>query len=284
MTDATTTLTNAGNVSPEVLNASGLASQSEANDGGLYDRFRYRIMVPIQNEGGTVIGFAGRALREAPNTPKYLNSPETELFHKGHELYGLHLAKRAIRRSLTAVVVEGYFDVLSLHQAGDERAVAPMGTAMTAAQLRRLFGHANHVVFAFDGDHAGRRAALNAAAVFLREMKDSSTAAILVLPENEDPDSYVRKQGGPAWMSAIASAKPLSEFLCDVLREELDTTLPESQVRAAEKANRFLGEIRHANIFKRALQKKFEDVIGISIGQPEAPAERMEDTCPRPMR
>lgn len=249
---------------PEVLIDCGLAIRAE--DGRLFDRFRNRVMIPIYNESSSLIGFAGRSLIEKPErTPKYLNSPETELFHKGNELYALNVAKAAIRNSRQAIVVEGYFDVLTAHQAGDCRVVAPMGTALTSAQARRLFIHADTVTFAFDGDKAGRSAALRASAVVLEELKDGKTAQFLFLPEGSDPDQLIRTNGVDAWNQALKAAYPLSRFLVEFVKHGLDVNLPESQVRAAEKARKILTRVGEATLYRQALAAQFERTIGMPL-------------------
>lgn len=254
----------ADSVSREALIKSGLAV--ERDSGEIFDRFRHRIMFPIHNERGNLIGFAGRSMIEKPDkTPKYINCPETEIFYKGRELYALHLAKPSIRSSGIAVIVEGYFDVVSLHQAGEERAVAPMGTALTNQQARRLLVHADTIIFVFDGDAAGRKATLAAAAVLLDEMKDGKKGRFLFLPEGEDPDTFVRAYGIDGWLDALDTATPLSTFLADYVTLGLDRSTPESQVKAAEKANAILARIQHAKIFRRAIKIKFEEVIGVPL-------------------
>lgn len=264
----------AKNIKLEVLIDSGLAGKN--NDGVVYDRFRHRIMFSIHNESGELIGFGGRSMREKPNkTPKYINCPETEIFHKGRELYGLHLAKIAIRRTGLAVIVEGYLDVASLHQAGELRAVAPLGTVLSNQQARRLLVHADTVIVAFDGDKAGRKAALASAAVLLDEMHDGKAGKFLFLPEGEDPDSFIRANGIIAWIQAIEAATPLSRFLSDFVIHGLDRDMPESQVKAAEKANAILARIQHAELFKRAMQIKFEEIIGIPLSPICIPIETL---------
>jgi DNA primase len=248
----------------ENLIACGLAIRAE--DGRLFDRFRNRLMIPIYNEASALIGFAGRSFIEKPDrTPKYLNSPETVLFHKGNELYAMNLAKPTIRSARHAVVVEGYFDVLTAHQAGDLRVVAPMGTALTNAQARRLFTHADTVTFAFDGDKAGRSAALRASAVVLEEMKDGKTAQFLFLPEGSDPDQLIRNQGINVWNQMLESASPLSRFLSDYVKHGLDMDVAESQVRAAEKARKILTRVGKASLYKQALTAQFERTIGMPL-------------------
>lgn len=251
-------------ISLQVLESSGLAVARDS--GGHFDRFRNRVMIPIHNEQGTLIGFAGRSLIAKPDrAPKYLNSPETELFHKGRELYALDLAKAAIRRTNTAIVVEGYFDVISLYQAGEQRAVAPMGTAFTNHQARRLLVHADELIFAFDGDKAGRKAALRAAAVVLEELKDGKSAKFLFLPDGSDPDNFIRESGLDQWQLALQGACPMSRLLNDYVKHGLDLTLPETQVKAAEKAKAILARIKQAEMFKRAMTLNFEHTIGVPL-------------------
>lgn len=246
------------------LVGSGLAV--EQNNGEIFDRFRHRIMFPIHNESGNLVGFAGRSLIDKPDkTPKYLNCSETGIFHKGRELYALHLAKPAIRSAGVAIIVEGYFDVISLHQAGEQRAISLMGTALTHQQARRLLVHADTLIFAFDGDAAGRKAALAAAAILLDEMKDGKTAKFLFLPEGKDPDTFVRASGLDAWFAAIEEARPLSTILADHVGVGLDRTMPESQVKAAEKAQVILARTQHAALFQRAMKLKFEALIGVLL-------------------
>lgn len=238
----------------------------EAEDGRLFDRFRSRIMIPIHDHGGALVGFAGRSVIESPDrTPKYINSPETKLFHKGEELYAFNVARQFIRADRHAVVVEGFFDVLSLHQAGDSRAVAPMGTSLTNVQMRRLFQNADTVTFAFDGDKAGRKAALRSSAVVLEEMCDGKNAQFLFLPEGTDPDSVLRENGLEYWIEMLNQAQPLSRFLTDFVKHRLDIEIPESQVKAAERGRAVIARIRDAALFKKALSLQFERAIGISL-------------------
>ncbi|UST77187.1 DNA primase [Pseudomonas siliginis] len=247
----------------DLLIAAGLAVQGER---GLYDRFRDRIIFPIENESGSIVGFAGRTMLPSNGkTPKYLNTAETEIFHKGKELYGLSKAKMAIRKARLAVVVEGYLDVLRAHQEGDKRVVAPMGTAITEHQVKRLLVQTDHLVFAFDGDRAGRRAALAAAAVLLGELKDGQTAQFLFLPEGEDPDTFIRDQGIAAWEEALKGARTLSAFLSDYVTHRLDRTIPERQVVAANKAKAVLAKVSKALIYRHALRLLFEDLIGVPL-------------------
>ena len=250
----------------DALLAAGLAVQGD--NAAVYDLFRHRIMIPIHSESGNLIGFAGRTMSKRADTPKYINSPEPELFHKANELYGLHLARPAIRETGVAIVVEGYFDVIALHQAGEQRAVAPMGTALTVPQARRLLMHADNIIFAFDGDAAGRKAALSAAPILLDELTDTKTVRFLFLPDGEDPDSFIRAHGLDAWQSQLDQALPLSALLTDYVSSSasgIDHNIPESQVAPARRALAILARIQRAPIFARALQARFENLIGIKM-------------------
>ncbi len=181
------------------------------SDGKRYDRFRDRVMFPIHDSRGRVIGFGGRVLDRGE--PKYLNSPETPVFSKGRELYGLFLARDAIHNAGVVVVVEGYMDVVALAQHGVEYAVATLGTSTTPIHAQKLFRIADSVVFCFDGDAAGRKAAWRALENTLPVLVDGKNARFLFLPDGEDPDDYVRKRGKVAFEKAIEFAVPLSEFL-----------------------------------------------------------------------
>lgn len=181
-----------------------------AEAGKRYDRFRGRVMFPIRNLRGQVIGFGARALDNAE--PKYLNSPETAVFRKGQELYGLHESREAMRRAKRALVVEGYLDVIQLAQAGFEEAVAALGTAITPAHISVLFKLTDHVVFAFDGDAAGRKAARRALEAALPVLADTKRASFLMLPDGEDPDSLIRGKGPKVFEELLGDAVPLSRF------------------------------------------------------------------------
>ncbi|HET19274.1 MAG TPA: DNA primase [Chromatiales bacterium] len=183
----------------EHLKRAGMLSEGE--HGRLYDRFRERIMFPIRDRRGRVIAFGGRVLGD--EKPKYLNSPETPLFHKGHELYGLFEARKALGRPDRLVVVEGYMDVVMLAQHGLHEAVATLGTAVTREQVDLMFRHTAQVVFCFDGDEAGRRAAWRALESTLPQLRDGLDARFMFLPEGEDPDSLVRKEGAEAFRARI---------------------------------------------------------------------------------
>jgi DNA primase len=195
--------------SAEALAASGLVIDG---DRGRYDRFRDRIMFPIRNIKGQIVGFGGRVLNQGE--PKYLNSPETPLFHKGSEIYGLFEARTAIKAAGRAIVVEGYMDVVALAQHGVEFAVATLGTATTPIHARMLLRHTDRLIYAFDGDNAGRKAAWRALENSLEALQDGKEVSFLFLPEGEDPDSYIRSHGQTAFLKLLdADTLPLSAFL-----------------------------------------------------------------------
>jgi DNA primase len=218
-----------------LLEESGMVISKEADDEASstepdrkrYDRFRDRIMFPIRSVQGDVIGFGGRVLDRGE--PKYLNSPETPVFSKGRELYGLFEGRAALRQHGYALVVEGYMDVVALAQSGFENAVATLGTACTADHLQKLFRFTDSVVFSFDGDAAGRRAARRALEASLPHATDTRTVRFVFLPSDHDPDSYVREHGAPAFEACIAQAVPLSRQLIEVASEECDLTAVEGR-------------------------------------------------------
>ena len=187
---------------------------------GYYDRFRDRLMFPIRDSRGRVIGFGGRVIDQGE--PKYLNSPESPLFHKGRELYGLYEARQARRDFNRLLIVEGYMDVVRLHQAGITYAVATLGTATTQEHLNRLFKMTSEVVFCFDGDSAGRRAAWRALENALPMARDGHEFRFMFLPDGHDPDSLVAAEGAAAFETRLKSALPLSEYLVQHLRAEVD--------------------------------------------------------------
>ncbi len=202
---------------------------------GCYDMFRHRVMFPIRDPRGRVIAFGGRALGDGE--PKYMNSPESPLFHKGRELYGLYEARKALRDISTLLVVEGYMDVVGLAQHGIRNAVATLGTACTEAHLDRLFRIAENVVFCFDGDRAGRKAAWRALENALPGMREGRRIDFLFLPEGHDPDSLVREEGTERFSSRIESqAIPLSEYLVRELSAQTDLDSVDGRARFVELA------------------------------------------------
>ncbi len=205
-----------------------------AADRGRYDWFRQRVMFPIRGSDGQVIGFGGRVLDDSK--PKYMNSPETPVFSKGRELYGLYEARQALRDKGFVLVVEGYMDVVALAQWGFGNAVATLGTACTAEHVQKLFRFTDHVVFSFDGDAAGRRAATRALEAALPHATDLRTVRFLFLPPEHDPDSYVREVGADAFERALAEAIPLSRQLLAQAAEGCELATAEGRSRMLAQA------------------------------------------------
>jgi DNA primase len=199
---------------------------------GYYDRFRDRVMFPIRDTRGRVIAFGGRIIEQGE--PKYLNSPETTLFHKGRELYGLYEARQALRQVPRLLVVEGYMDVVRLSQSGIHYAVATLGTATTPEHLNRLFRVCTEVVFCFDGDRAGRQAAWRALENALPQAKEGRQLRFLFLPDGHDPDTLVGEEGKDAFEARLADALPLSEYFVQALRAQVDLGNVDGRARLAE--------------------------------------------------
>jgi DNA primase len=240
-----------------------------------YDRFRDRIMFPIRDRRGRVIAFGGRVLDKGE--PKYLNSPETPLYHKGRELYGLWEAKQAQRNIERLLVVEGYMDVVALAQSDIRYAVATLGTATTPEHLDRLFRVTKEVVFCFDGDKAGRRAAWRALENSLVTVRDGRQLKFLFLPEGEDPDTLVRKEGRAAFEARLESAQPLSEFLLERLSAQVDLGSIEGRARLVDLARPLLEKIPDP-VFRDMLESRLGQAarmdaerLGRLIGQSPAP-------------
>ncbi len=232
-----------------------------SNEGKRYDRFRDRVMFPIRNERGQVIALGGRIMHKGE--PKYLNSPETPLFHKGRELYGLFEHRRAIQHADRVLVVEGYMDVVMLDQFGVDNAVATLGTAITSDQAARLLRLANEVVFAFDGDAAGRKAAWRALENSLPQARDGKLLSFLFLPDGEDPDSFVRTQGAAAFNKLCDQAMPLSDFLFNELTAQTDLASQEGKVRLATLAQPYIGKLTQAPLLTRALRQRLDTLTGL---------------------
>ncbi|WP_423708608.1 DNA primase [Undibacterium sp. WLX3042] len=215
---------------PELVEAGLVIDKSDEEGGGRkrYDRFRDRVMFPIRNTKGQVIGFGGRIMEQGE--PKYLNSPETPLFQKGYELYGLFEARQAIRDAGYVLVTEGYMDVVALAQMGFPQAVATLGTACTPTHVQKLLRQTDHVVFSFDGDSAGRRAARRALDACLPHANDDKFIKFLFLPAEHDPDSFIREFGADAFEQQVHDAMPLSQFF---MREMIaDNDLNSAEGRA----------------------------------------------------
>jgi DNA primase len=227
------------------LSAAGLIVERSGpgrdTDGGFYDRFRDRIMFPIRDARGRVIAFGGRILDKGE--PKYLNSPETPVFHKGQELYGLYESRQSRQALNRLLIVEGYMDVVRLHQAGMAYALATLGTATTAEHLNRIFRLTSEVVFCFDGDRAGRAAAWRALENALPQARDGRQLKFMFLPEGQDPDSLVGQEGKENFERRLAGALPLSEYLVEHLAGQVDLEHVDGRARLAELAKPLLQSI-----------------------------------------
>jgi DNA primase len=253
------------------LQLAGLVGKSD--DGRLYDRFRDRVMFPILNQKGETIAFGGRLLGDGK--PKYLNSPETPLFEKGREVFGLPQARAALRDKDTAIVVEGYMDVVALAQHGIGNAVATLGTATTATHVQKLLRQVDRIVYCFDGDAAGRKAAWRALENSLEALPEQKSVGFVFLPETDDPDSFVRSQGTEAFERLIAQAMPLSEFLLRELAAHCDMTSAEGKAKLVADAKPLLGRLQ-TPLLRLQLVKRLAEASGFS--QPEV--ERLCDLRP----
>ena len=231
-----------------------------------YDRFRDRVLFPIQNQRGQVIGFGGRIM--GVGEPKYLNSPETPVFEKGRELYGLPQARAAIRERGRVLVVEGYMDVVMLHQHGVEYAVATLGTACTPDHVKKLFKLADEVVFCFDGDAAGRKAAWRGLENSLPEVTDGKELRFLLLPVEHDPDSYVQAFGRERFEALLVQeALPLSQYLLRELSAQVDLTKDEGRARLLHIAQPYLTRMAHAPALQVMLKKRLAELCQLTLGE-----------------
>ncbi len=258
----------------QLLERAGLFSKNDR--GHVYDKFRDRLMFPIHDRRGRVIAFGGRVI-DAEDSPKYLNSPETALFHKGRELYGLWQARQANAKLDRLIVVEGYMDVVALAQYGVSQAVATLGTATTPEHAELLFRNAPDVYFCFDGDRAGRGAAWKALESVLPRMKDGRQALFLFLPEGEDPDSLVRKEGVAGFDARLREAVPLSEFFYAQLSADVNLSSLDGKARLAERCKPLLAQIPDG-AFGDLMQQRLTELTGVgaraSAPQVHVPMQR----------
>ncbi len=232
----------------------------EKEDGRTYDRFRDRVMFPIRNVKGQVIAFGGRVLGD--EKPKYLNSPETPIFHKGQELYGLYEARK-IRQKLTRmVIVEGYMDVVALAEFGIHYAVATLGTATSEHHIRRLFKVVPEIIFCFDGDKAGRTAAQRAMETVIPALLDGLQARFLFLPDGEDPDTIVRKEGKEAFEKRLDNSKHLPEFVFDSIKEQVDFDTLDGKARFGQLAAPLISRLP-TGMLKELMQQQLAQETGI---------------------
>ena len=246
----------------ERLLATGLIIRKD--NGKHYDRFRERIMFPIRDQRGRCIGFGGRAIGDGE--PKYLNSPETVLFHKGRELYGLYEARQALRNIDRLVVVEGYMDVVALARNGIDFATATLGTATTAEHLNRLFRLTENVLFCFDGDRAGRAAAWRALENALPQIREGRQIRFVFLPDGHDPDSFVNEFGMKAFVDAVDDGVALSDFLIGELASQVDMDTVDGKARLAELAKPLVNKIP-AGVYRELLVDSLAATVGLSLGQ-----------------
>ncbi len=264
----------------EALEKAGLVSRRD--DGGHYDKFRGRIMFPIHDTRGRPIAFGGRVLADGDG-PKYLNSPETPLFHKGRQLYGLFQARQARSRLTRLVVVEGYMDVVSLAQFGLTETVATLGTATTTDQAEILFRSAPEIVFCFDGDRAGRQAALRAMEAVLPRLRDGRQARFLLLAEGEDPDSAVRARGVEEFRAALERATALSDFFFAHYRAQVDMHTLDGRARLVELCRPALNRIPDG-VFRDMMFERLAELARtqVPVRPAAAPRVRRGDGAGRP--
>jgi DNA primase len=243
----------------DAVHKTGLVIRKD--DAKSYDRFRDRIMFPITDQRGRIIGFGGRVLDKGE--PKYLNSPESSVFHKGYELYGLYETRQALRKIDRILIVEGYMDVVALAQHGIEYAIASLGTATTTDQIQKAFRTSHEIVYCYDGDNAGKQAAWRALENTLPVLRDGLVARFLFLPEKEDPDSMVRKEGSKAFEKRIDSATPLSDFFFETLKSQFDISTREGRAALTSRANTLIKKM-HNSVFKDMLINELTQLSGLS--------------------
>jgi DNA primase len=264
----------------QLLNEAGMVASNER--GNKYDRFRERLMFPILDRRGRVIAFGGRVL-QSEQGPKYLNSPETPLFHKGRELFALWQVKQANSNLARIVVVEGYMDVIALHQAGLPIAVATLGTATTPEHTEVLFRAAPDVVFCFDGDRAGRSAAWKALESALPRLRDGRQAYFLFLPEGEDPDTLVRKEGKDGFEKRLREATPLSEYFFHELSHDVDMSSLDGRARLAERARPLIARLPDG-AFRDLMAQELEKRSGARAVLEADPAAKRPAQRPVPVQ
>ena len=265
------------NYQSKALVAVGLVKQND--EGRRFDLFRDRIMFPIVDVRGNVIGFGGRVLDKGE--PKYLNSPETPLFEKGRELYGLYQARRAIRDAGRVIVVEGYMDVVALAQHGIEYAVATLGTATTPNHVQKLLRQTDEIVYCFDGDNAGRRAAWRALENSLGQLADGKQVKFLFLPQGEDPDSYVRQHGKDAFEKLLASAMPLSQFMLNELASHVDRGSSEGRAKLLQEAKPLVKQIA-APMLSLMVRKQLAELTGVTQTELDSEFQIKPQRAPAP--
>ncbi|WP_290374122.1 DNA primase [Turicimonas muris] len=249
-----------GSANTKYLIEAGLQREGK-NGNEPYDFFRNRLMFPIRNVRGQVIAFSARTM--TGEEPKYINTGETPIFKKGSEVFGLYEAQRFIREKNRAIVVEGQMDVIQLSQAGFKEACAPLGTAIRSEHVERLLKVTDHVIFSFDGDNAGRKAARRAMELTLPLLKEAQKASFLFLPEGEDPDSYVKNYGAPEFEKLLSQAQPLSSYLIDNLSEGLDLKVPEDKSEFLSAAAPLVRSISNS-LYRSAVLSNIAKAAGVN--------------------
>ncbi|MEN3373895.1 DNA primase [Dechloromonas sp. ZS-1] len=261
----------------DALKAAGLVIENEA--GRRYDRFRDRLMIPIINQKGEIIAFGGRVIDQGE--PKYLNSPETPLFEKGRELFGLPQARQALRETNTAIVTEGYMDVIALAQNGVGNALATLGTATTPTHVQKLLRQVDRIVFCFDGDNAGRKAAWRALENALEALADNKQIGFVFLPAEHDPDSFIRAHGKAAFDREITQATPLSDVLLRELANRCDLTSAEGKAKLIYEAKPLLHKLP-TPLLRLQLVKRLAEASGFDQREVERLCELKSYTPPPP--
>lgn len=260
-----------GEKTRDCLSRNGLVVQKD--DNRCYDRFRNRVIFPIKNTAGKVIAFGGRALGD--EMPKYMNSPETPLFHKSQELYGLYEVLQKSRSPQAIILVEGYMDVIALHQYGIENAVATLGTATNPKHLQKLFRYTNEVIFCFDGDAAGQKAAWRALVTNLAAMRDGIQLRFMFLPDREDPDTLVRRIGKQGFLQRVDQAAPLSQVFFDLLKKEIPLDTPDAKANFANKAMSYLNRMPKG-IFRELMLAELAKQINVYVSDVESSSNMSE--------
>jgi DNA primase len=253
------------------LDACGLVTKSESNKH--YDRFRDRIMVPIMNANGDVVAFGGRVLGDGD--PKYLNSPETSMFDKGSELFGMTQAADVIRSTGIAVVVEGFMDTMAVSESGIRNVVATMGTATTPNHTKKLFKMCDRIIYCFDGDLAGLKAAWKAMESTIPWLTDTKSAAFSFLPEGEDPDSFIRKNGKDAYIEKLDKAVPLSDYLIRRLIARCRPESAEGKARMIVEAKPIMAKFRvgPAKLLRMQMLKQLSSATDFTVSE-------LDELCP----
>ena len=247
-------------------------------DDKTYDRFRHRIMIPIRDTRGRVIAFGGRAVSD-DNPPKYLNSPETPLFHKSKELFGLYEARIANRDLHRIVICEGYMDVIALFQHGINYAVATLGTASNAQHIYKVLRYTKNIIFCFDGDNAGRAAAWKALLICLPLIRDGIKLNFVFLPDDEDPDSYVRRNGSAAFIQLLDTAEPLSSFFFKHLMHGENLNSLDNKASFGAKAIELIDKIK-PGIYQDLMKKQLSKILNYDINEIEPPIQKTPNTAP----